>query len=182
MKKKQEKQLRSVLEIVSEEYNIAHKKIFSESRATSIREPRQIFHYLCVQHTYCTLEQIGDFSKLMGREEAHSHATIINSVRKIKNHMEFNPQFYSFIKNLETRLINKMLGEFEIKSDVYTQQRIAEESFVAANKDFISKIKKLVSLLSLHLGSNDIDNIISWQEKRNELRQQQPNEDKLAKT
>jgi hypothetical protein len=75
-----------------------------------------------------------------------------------------------------------MLGEFEIKSDVYTQQRIAEESFVAANKDFITKIKKLVSLLSLHLGSNDIDNIISWQEKRNELRQQQPNEDKLAKT
>ncbi len=50
----------------------------NKSRSDTIRIPRQIFHYIAVEHYGYGLSQVGRFT-------GHDHATIINSVKVVKN-------------------------------------------------------------------------------------------------
>jgi hypothetical protein len=180
MIKSRQEHLRHIADVVAEEYGMSTKDIFMTTRSRSIKEPRQIFHYLASRHTSCTMVEIGEYSAKMGRHEPHNHATVLNSIKVIKNLMESEKDFYYTIKKFETIVINRLVSVDPSMGHVVSVATSINDVFLETNDRFLSKIKDLVKLLCVDMIDTDIDLLIKDQQVKIEKRQTLRKESRLS--
>lgn len=90
--------IQTILNTVTDFYNVRLSDLQSRKRQRSIALPRQVCMYLARRHTMHSLQEIGGF--LGGRD----HTTVMHAVRAIEQKREEDAQLQSVLATLESRL------------------------------------------------------------------------------
>lgn len=84
-------------------YGLDLSYIFQDVKTMTVVEKRQLFHYLCHKHTNYSLNEIGDYCNT----RQYTHATVLNSIKKVKNLISVSKKLKQEVQEIETRIINK---------------------------------------------------------------------------
>lgn len=159
---------RVIATIIAEEYAITLEQMFGMSRKKRYAEARQVFHYICYKNLGFTLMKIGAFSKEMGRPLRHDHATVLHGHNTIKDRIQVDKRFKTFMDGLEKYVMEKHVEE-EMKRDEVIKEHmgIATEVAVKDIGDLLSKIKYLIQQVMKGDTENDVDELIKLQTDKN---------------
>jgi chromosomal replication initiator protein len=90
--------IEKIIKVVCEHFNMEESLIQSPSRKREIAQARQISMYLAKKYTDHSLAHIG--IKIGGKD----HATVLHSIKTVKNQMETDKSFKAMIESLERKL------------------------------------------------------------------------------
>lgn len=159
-------EMSTIAAIVADELGQNVNDMFSMTRKRSVVYARQIFHYFCKKYLQETLETIGKFSEVMGRPHPHDHATVLHGHRSTKDLMTIDRVYKRKIEKIEERVIREILDP---QADTYlkkTKTSIVEDIFIKEHMEFISKLKELVYKLSRDKNIKDLDELLKYQERK----------------
>lgn len=91
--------IQSYIDNITMHYGLTAEFIFSKGQTVERTEPRQMFFYLCHKKGI-PLVSVKKFMSKFFEFDMH-HATILQSVRRIKEIIEGDPDLATFIKKLE---------------------------------------------------------------------------------
>lgn len=91
----------AIIREVSRFFSIKPQDLISKKRIKSVLLPRQIALYLARKHTDLSLSELGQ--KFGGKD----HATVLHSVNKVKEEINFNKELKSLVEKIEERLKEK---------------------------------------------------------------------------
>lgn len=159
---------RVIAKIIAEEYAITLEQMFGMSRKKRYAEARQVFHYICYKNLGFTLMKIGAFSEEMGRPLRHDHATVLHGHNTIKDRIQVDRRFKTFMDGLEKYVMERHVEE-ELKRDEVIKEHmgIATEVAVKDVGDVLGKIKYLIQQVMKGDTENDIEELIKLQTDKN---------------
>ncbi len=97
-KKEQPLTVERIIREVAKYFSLKAQDIVSKKRARSVLVPRQIALYLARKYTDCSLVELGE--KFGGKD----HATVIHSINKIKEEINFNTELKNTVEKIEKML------------------------------------------------------------------------------
>ena len=121
-------------------FGLKEKDVFSMTRKTDYKNPRQIIQYLISKHTKKSLNSIGGVSLYYGRPRAHTHASVLNSINVVKDLLETDKDFLQNVQKIEFNLIDglKDLTEEEIdKLSLFNKNQKLQERLLIKNNEII---------------------------------------------
>ena len=132
--------------IVSEYYNVSRHYMFQNNRKQDVADLRSIFHYMCARLTKETLSDIGKYSKIMGRNKAHDHASILHGKRKIEGLIQFDKKLRVEVNEIEEKIL-KVIDHESFKSKKKQKQinEIIDVVFEEEDENFIKLIHSFIS-------------------------------------
>lgn len=86
-----------ILSVVCDQYLVTRKDLTGRSRARELVMPRQIAMYFIKQFTKLSLSDIG---RIMNRD----HATVLYSIRKVKDFIEIEPETAEAVNQIMRRI------------------------------------------------------------------------------
>ncbi|MDR1408025.1 MAG: chromosomal replication initiator protein DnaA [Tannerella sp.] len=90
--------IEKIIKVVCAHFNMEESLIQTSSRRREIVLTRQIAMYFAKKYTDCSLSHIG--AKIGGKD----HATVLHSIKALKNQMETNKSFNTMIESIENKL------------------------------------------------------------------------------
>jgi hypothetical protein len=156
--------LKTIAEIVANRFDLDTRMMFKYSREKIYKEPRQIFHYLAVQHTVCTYKEIGEFSVTMGRFKPHHHASILNSVKRIQGILEYDKGLSNIVSEIEDSIYKAFIkNPFGVTMKDGVTADLVKDVFIKSHERYLRKIKELVKLLSEDRDVEEVEQYIDMQ-------------------
>lgn len=154
--------------IIAEEYAITLEQMFGMSRKKRYAEARQVFHYICYKNLGLTLMKIGAFSAEMGRPLRHDHATVLHGHNTIKDRIQVDRRFKTFMNGLEKYVMEKHVEE-EMKKDevIKDHMGIATELVTKDVGNLLDKMKHLIREIMKGDTENDVIDLIKIQTEKN---------------
>jgi len=145
--------------------------MFPNSRENETVEKRQIFHYMATKHTKASLREIGDFSKVMGRNISHNHATVLYSVKQVQGYMDVDKEFYNQMKQLESKIYKavSLINKTSRIRDVQVQA-IIDTVFGDENLEFVELVHLLIEKIYENKNKEELSHLIFLQNKMNNER------------
>ena len=161
--------LYKIAKIVANRYEVDPKFIFQNSRKRKIVDMRAIFHYMCYLYSTEKLKTIGAFSKEMGREEPHHHASIVYAIKKVKGFIEFDPKIREDVASIESQIQKQIsYDRYVSKKAAITISHIIDKIFYEEDYEYLSSLDSLINLLYEKKNKIDIEHLIKTQETINE--------------
>ncbi len=102
---KNKKILDRIAYIIADAKGVEPTYMFQNNRKQDVTDMRSIFHYITVRNTKETLSAIGQYSKTMGREKGHDHASVLHGKRKIESLMQFDKKLSRDVQEIEDRVL-----------------------------------------------------------------------------
>ena len=90
--------IEDILKTLCKHWSVSQEEVFSKSRKANIVMVRQVAMYMAQQHTKLTSSKIGLF--IGGR----NHATVLHSIRQVKDRMTTDKDFAQEISTIEATL------------------------------------------------------------------------------
>lgn len=113
------KPIRAIEQLVCSYFSITSDELLSKSRLRKVVEKRQIFHYTAKLYTKNSLAKIGNY-----RGYGYGHATVLNSIKTIKNLIETDKHWKSEIESflVEVEKIPSIVNQkkLELEEDIST--------------------------------------------------------------
>lgn len=97
-----------IVKAVCSYYDITSEKLFKPRRTSDIILKRQIFIYIALTETGCTLRELIEFIKF-NHKLSVNHATLIYTRNKIKTEKEIYYSIYEDIENIKSRIQDNKL-------------------------------------------------------------------------
>lgn len=98
-KKKRDITFNAIVQSVCDAYGITPEQVFTRTRKREILYPRQIIHYFCHRYfKYGRLENLANKTKMV------SHATVLNSIKTVKNLRDTDFDFRQRIEFIDYNL------------------------------------------------------------------------------
>lgn len=145
---KRYKDLEIISKIIAKKYNKTPESIFEKTRVREIIDLRGMFFYFATRHTTLSLNDIGKFSLLMGRDKQHHHATVLHSVNRVYDMMFTEKDFRETIDELDNEI------KYYVDYDRLHYDQISIYKKIISNKvhqeqdlDFLSKFSGLTTIL-----------------------------------
>jgi len=162
------KTFRVIAEIIAEEYAITLEQMFGMSRKKRYAEARQVFHYICYKNLGLTLMKIGAFSEEMGRPLRHDHATVLHGHNTIKDRIQVDKRFKTFMDGLEKYVMERHV-ESEMKRDevIKDHMGVATEVVTKDVGNLLDKMKRLIREIMKGDTEQDVDDLIKIQTDKN---------------
>lgn len=92
------KEINTIIKEIESYFDLHKGSIQINTRKPEIKEPRQIAHYFAKEYTDLTLSKIGD---LIGKKD---HATVLHSVKTIKNLIDVDSTLKNDIEEIRKRI------------------------------------------------------------------------------
>ncbi len=150
--KEQEYIIDIILELISKNFDIKKRDIFSKTRKSEVIIPRQIAHYLIKKHTKINLVSIGNIGELYEIKGGYGHATILNSIKSVNNLIYSNNRIKLIIEKIDFKIldiINKIPKEDILKINEHKDKILMLEKMLH---------EKNLIILNLENNINDITN------------------------
>ena len=163
--------IKRIADIVAANFDINVRDMFPNSRENETVEKRQIFHYMATKHTKASLREIGDFSKIMGRNISHNHATVLYSVKQVQGYMDVDREFYNQMKQLESKIYKavSLINKTSRIRDVQVQA-IIDTVFGDENLEFVELVHLLIEKIYENKNKEELSHLIFMQNKMNNER------------
>lgn len=163
--------IKRIADIVAANFDINVRDMFPNSRENETVEKRQIFHYMATKHTKASLREIGDFSKIMGRNISHNHATVLYSVKQVQGYMDVDREFYNQMKQLESKIYKavSLINKTSRIRDVQVQA-IIDTVFGDENLEFVELVHLLIEKIYENKNKEELSHLIFLQNKMNNER------------
>jgi|13_taG_2_1085334.scaffolds.fasta_scaffold02535_5 hypothetical protein len=163
--------IKRIADIVAAHFDINVRDMFPNSRENETVEKRQIFHYMATKHTKASLREIGDFSKVMGRNISHNHATVLYSVKQVQGYMDVDKEFYNQMKQLESKIYKavSLINKTSRIRDVQVQA-IIDTVFGDENLEFVELVHLLIEKIYENKNKEELSHLIFLQNKMNNER------------
>lgn len=163
--------IKRIADIVAAHFDINVRDMFPNSRENETVEKRQIFHYMATKHTKASLREIGDFSKIMGRNISHNHATVLYSVKQVQGYMDVDREFYNQMKQLESKIYKavSLINKTSRIRDVQVQA-IIDTVFGDENLEFVELVHLLIEKIYENKNKEELSHLIFLQNKMNNER------------
>ena len=160
--------LRLTAEYVANEFNIDLSTMFSETRKKNCVEARQLFHYFCFKHLGFTLNQIGEFSQEMGRENPHNHATVLHGYKTISDRKSVDRKFNVYMTTLEDELLDSVMTSQEgIEKRKNEINQITRKAILTHNELIFERVYELITHIIRGDSVKDLDELIKIQVEKN---------------
>lgn len=88
----------TIIEVVTDHFNLTMKQMMSSSRSSNITRPRQIAMYLCKEMTDETLTNI---AHLLGKKD---HSTVISGIKKVEDEMKTDPELARTVEQIRKKI------------------------------------------------------------------------------
>lgn len=115
--------IKTICEIVAEEFGLPATAILSKTRKREYIEPRQIIHYLCRKHTRYSFYEIADYFNI------RCHATVYHSVKVVSDCVAIYPDYRKRVESIRARVLSYDPEKPAISGGVaysfYPKQKIA---------------------------------------------------------
>ena len=131
--------------------------MFPNNRLNHFAEIRQVFHYMATKHTKASLQEVGDFSKAMGRKKAHNHASVLHSVKKVTGFIDVDKKYKEELDELENRIYKAV-------------SLIIEVVFGEDNLEYLELVHLLVEKIYVNKNKEELSHLIFLQHKLNNER------------
>lgn len=170
--------LHKVAKIVADRFEVEPKYIFQNTRRHKVTDIRSIFHFMSNRYTNQRLQRIGEFSQLMGREEPHSHASIIYSCKKVKSLYAVDKKFKEDVDFISDKIEKQLTyDKYVTKKSSLTISNIIDRIFYENDYEYLDALDILISLLYEHKDITDIFSLIEKQKATNERVHQATSDD-----
>lgn len=165
------KTIKRIADIVASHFDVHVMSMFPNSRIQKVAEKRQVFHYMATRHTRASLQEIGDFSKAMGRKKVHNHASVLHSVKQVTGFMDIDASYKSEIKELENKIYKavSLINESSKIRDIQVQS-IIDTVFGEDNLEFLELVHLLIEKIYLNKNKEELSHLIFLQHKMNNER------------
>jgi hypothetical protein len=165
------KVLKRIADIVASHYEVHPMSMFPNNRLNHFAEIRQVFHYMATKHTKASLQEVGDFSKAMGRKKAHNHASVLHSVKKVTGFIDVDKKYKEEIDELENRIYKavSLINESSKVRDSHVQE-IIEVVFGEDNLEYLELVHLLVEKIYVNKNKEELSHLIFLQHKLNNER------------
>ena len=175
------KVLKRIADIVASHYEVHPMSMFPNNRLNHFAEIRQVFHYMATKHTKASLQEVGDFSKAMGRKKAHNHASVLHSVKKVTGFIDVDKKYKEELDELENRIYKavSLINESSKVRDSHVQEIIeiepddeggAEVVFGEDNLEYLELVHLLVEKIYVNKIKEELSHLIFLQHKLNNER------------
>ena len=155
------KKLKRIADIVANHYDVHVMSMFPNSRYQVDADRRQVFHYMATRHTRASLQEIGDFSKAMGRKKVHNHATVLHSVKIVTDYMHVDKAYRMEVKELENKIYKAV-----ILINDSSKVRVFEED----NIEYLELVHLLIKKIYENKNIEELTHLIFLQNKMNNER------------
>jgi dihydroxyacetone kinase-like predicted kinase len=165
------KTLKRIADIVASHYDVHVMSMFPNSRYQVDADRRQVFHYMATRHTRASLQEIGDFSKSMGRKKSHNHATVLHSAKNVKDYMHVDKTYRMEIKELENKIYKavSLINESSKVRDKQVQS-IIDRVFGEDNIEYLELVHLLIEKIYENKNIEELSHLIFLQHKMNNER------------
>ena len=99
--------IETILEAVSEHFNITRVELFKNTRKRDIVVPRQIFFYFCWKHSKDSLRNIGETALEYGRKTPYDHATVLHGKKTIEGLLTWDKKLEKEMEIIEQDVFAK---------------------------------------------------------------------------
>jgi hypothetical protein len=148
------------LDIISDIIERRHDKekgyLFRDTRRREVADLRKMFFYFAQKFTRLSLQAIGDYSKVRGRNSPHNHATILYSVRVVKDIADVDKDFRKELQELENEI--KFYADYEQymfdEANIY-KKRIVRKIYEEEDLNFLLKYSQITE--NLYENKNLVD-------------------------
>lgn len=165
------KVIKRIADVVANHFQINTMEMFPNSRVRESGEKRQIFHYMASKYTKASLQEIGDFSKIMGRKTSHNHASILHSKKQVQNLMDIDSRYKALIDKLENRIYKAVsLINHSFTARDKQVQAIIDRVFTEEDTEFLELIHLLVDKIYENKNKEELSHLIFLQHKMNNER------------
>jgi len=126
---------------------------------------------MATRHTRASLQEIGDFSKAMGRKKSHNHATVLHSVKNVKDYMHVDKAYRMEIKELENKIYKavSLINESSKVRDKQVQS-IIDRVFGEDNIEYLELVHLLIEKIYENKNIEELSHLIFLQHKMNNER------------
>lgn len=143
---KNKKILDRIAQIVANEHKIEVADIFQNTRKRNVSDVRSMFHYLAQKYSEESLQSIGDYSFLAGREKPHNHASVLHGKNKIISLAVYDREIAEKLDRMESKVIEYTNNSKHFKKRKQTQiTKIVDLVFADKDEDFINMIYQVVT-------------------------------------
>lgn len=138
--------LHIIAKIIADKNRITPESIFVKSRVRRVVDIRALFFYFATKYTKLSLSDIGNFSKEMGRDEAHHHASVLHNSKKIKDIISFDKELRKETEELNNE-IKYYVDYYKFWQDSITSYKkiIVENVYNEKDLEFTSKLSDLIT-------------------------------------
>ena len=139
------KNLHIIAKIIADKNRITPESIFVDSRERRVVDMRALFFYFATKYTKLSLSDIGKFSKKMGREKEHHHASVLHNSRKIRDIIVFDKDLRKETEELNNE-IKYYVDYYKFWQDSMTSYKkiIVEKVYNEKDLEFTSKLSDLI--------------------------------------
>tara|TARA_R110001606_G_scaffold391172_1_gene558719 strand:+ start:1081 stop:1635 length:555 start_codon:yes stop_codon:yes gene_type:complete len=163
--------IKRIADIVASHYDVHVMSMFPNNRLHNVAAQRQVFHYMATRHTTASLQEIGDFSKTMGRKTVHHHASVLHSARQVSGLMDVDKTYKEEIKELENKIYKAVsLMDRSSKMRDMQVQSIIDTVFDEDNIEFLELVHLLIEKIYKNKNKEEISHLIFMQHKLNNER------------
>lgn len=137
-----------ISKIVAEKHGKSREFIFFDTRVRQIADLRAIFFYFAKTYTRLSLADIGKYSKRMGRNKAHDHATVLYNVNKVEEMMSVDKEFKKRVLELDNEIkyyVDYQTFWFDEISGY--KKNVVQLIHSEQNVDFMCKFSEMTTIL-----------------------------------
>lgn len=143
---KNKKILDRIAQIVANEHKMEVHEIFENTRRRDLTDIRSMFHYLAHKYSEESLQSIGNYSFLAGRDKPHNHASVLHGKNKIMSFVVYDRDIAERVERMENRVIDYTNNSKHFKKRKQTQiTKIVDLVFADKDEDFINMIYQVVT-------------------------------------
>ncbi|MEN8835906.1 MAG: helix-turn-helix domain-containing protein [Polaribacter sp.] len=138
--------LHIIAKIIADRNRITPESIFVNSRERRVVDIRALFFYFATKYTKLSLSDIGKFSKEMGRDKEHHHASVLHNSRKIRDIIVFDKDLRKETEELNNE-IKYYVDYYKFWQDSITSYKkiIVENVYNEKDLEFTSKLSDLIA-------------------------------------
>jgi hypothetical protein len=106
-------EINKIVYITCEHFNLTPYDVFKKSNLYENKTARQIIHYFLKTYSKLNLREIGLLSLDYGRPKKHDHASVIHSVKVVKDLINTEKEYLKDIEQIEEMYIKSVSTEQE---------------------------------------------------------------------
>lgn len=134
MQDKLKNQFDIISKVVAEHHGVQPEYLFRDTRLRAVVDLRAMFFYFASRHTNASLNKIGSYSIIMGRETPHNHATVLYQIKKTKSLMYIDRKFRENVEEIENKL--RFYVDYEqLKKDEIQEHRDSIVNLIYSEQD-----------------------------------------------
>lgn len=144
----QEQQLTEITQLMSESIGVTPQYLYTNTRRRDIADNRAILFYFMQRYSESSLQKIGKHALRFGRKIAFNHATILYNIKKVKNLMKVDKDFYSKVCAIDDYIYDN-ISYSKLVADEMNDHRNSIIHHVRGDQDasFLAMFNKLTTLV-----------------------------------